>query len=311
MKFLITLIIFLNCFTNLFCQTTVKLIDSDTNKNYSSYGFEILDENNLFYSLGHKDENRFYDLKKKQLDTSKTYYYHLDQSKYERIKSKIDFNRNDTIILYAKLDPDFKYKKLNKKLVINKCPYYSFGQYRAFEPRNLDEIPDLISNKLRIHLTKILGVKFYKKLYFTGGQVIDSTAYKKYFTKSDMNVSNYYYLGFAFSYPKKGLSEYCSYIKLDESGNILNDIQLPKNYEYINNLISVELVKKKALEKEFYKEGSTKIQLEYDEKRNVLVWKFINEYYKPKGLYIKNELIYNAHNGKHIETLNFEGSWVE
>lgn len=126
-----------------------------------------------------------------------------------------------------------------------------------------------------------------------------------------MNTSHYYYLGFAFSNEKKGLSQYCSYIKVDELGNIIEDIKFPNKSKYINDLVSVYSVKKKAIKRDFYKEEKTKIKLEFNQKRNIFEWKFINEYYKPDHTYLTMELIYNAHNGNYIKNQTKKGFWVE
>ena len=143
------------------------------------------------------------------------------------------------------------------------------------------------------------------------GQIIDSINYNKYFENSIIETRYHYYLCFAYSNVEKGLGEYTSNIELDEHGNIIKDIDFPKNNSYINNLVALSKIKKKAINKKFYIDGKTKIEMNYDANKNILIWKFINEEYKSNGVYIEKELIYNAHNGKYLELKVNEGQWVE
>ena len=191
------------------------------------------------------------------------------------------------------------------------CPYYSFGAYIAKEPRNLNELPLLISEKVKEYLKSRVGEKFYRNMYFKKGQIIDSIPYKKYFEKSNMETRYHYYLCFAFSNLEKGIGEYTSNVELDEFGNIINDIKLPKKNKDIYKLISLKNIKNKAILEKFYIQDKTKIEMDFDSDKNILIWKFINEEYKPNGIYIQKELIYNAHNGKYINLKINEGNWVE
>ena len=302
-------IIILFCALHSFSQTIIKVEpDEDKNKYFSLY---LLDENDIMKSLGFKDNNGFNNLNSLKLDSLKTYRLYLDDSRFIKIDKILNLKSKDTLIIKLKPNPNCNCKTFPKDVLVMNCPYYNFGAYIAKEPRNLDELPLLISTKVKDYLKSRVGKKFYNNIYFKKGQIIDSIPYKKYFENSKMETRYHYFLCFAFSNLEKGIGEYTSNIELDEFGNIINDIKLPKKNKDINRLVSLNKIKNKAILEKFYIQDKTKIEMNYDFKKNILIWKFINEEYKPSGKYYQKELIFNAHNGKYIELKINEGTWVE
>lgn len=120
-----------------------------------------------------------------------------------------------------------------------------------------------------------------------------------------------YILCFAFSNIEKGIGEYTSTIEVDEFGKIIENIDLPINNPLINNIISLKETKNKAINRKFYVEEKTKIELNYDVNKNILVWKFTNEDYKSNNTFVQKILRYNAHNGKYLDLNIAEGQWIE
>jgi hypothetical protein len=120
-----------------------------------------------------------------------------------------------------------------------------------------------------------------------------------------------YVLCFAFSNIEKGIGEYTSMIEVDEFGKIITDIDLPKNTTTINNLVSLKEIKNKAINRKFYVEEKTKIELNYDESKNILIWKFTKVEYKSNNTFLQKILRYNAHNGKCLDLNIAEGQWIE
>ena len=308
MKKIIQIIILFYSINSL-SQTIIKVETDDVkNKYFSLY---LLDENDIMNSLGFKDNNGFNNLNSLKLDSLKTYRLYLDDSRFIKIDKKLNLKNKDTLIVKLKSNPNCNCKTFPKDVLVMNCPYYSFGAYIAKEPRNLNELPLLISEKVKEYLKSRVGEKFYRNMYFKKGQIIDSIPYKKYFEKSNMETRYHYYLCFAFSNLEKGIGEYTSNVELDEFGNIINDIKLPKKNKDIYKLISLKNIKNKAILEKFYIQDKTKIEMDFDSDKNILIWKFINEEYKPNGIYIQKELIYNAHNGKYINLKINEGNWVE
>ena len=120
-----------------------------------------------------------------------------------------------------------------------------------------------------------------------------------------------YILCFAFSNIEKGIGEYTSTIEVDEFGKIIKDIDLPIKNPLINNIISLKETKSKAINRKFYVEEKTKIELNYDVSKNILAWKFTNEDYKSNNTFLQKILRYNAHNGKYLDLNIAEGQWIE
>lgn len=308
MKKIIQTIIIFNSL-NIFSQTIIKVVPDEDKNKYFLVG--LLDENDIMKTLGSEDKNGFFNLYNLKLDSLKSYRLFIDDSRFIKIDHKLNLKNKDTLVVKLKPNPNCNCKTFQKDVLVMNCPYYSFGAYTAKEPRNLDELPLLISKKVKDHIKLRVGEKFYKNIYFKKGQIIDSINYNKYFEKSKMETRHHYYLCFAYSKVQKGLGEYTSNIELDELGNIIKDIDFPKNNSYINNLVALSKIKKKAIDEKFYIDGKTKIEMNFDANKNILIWKFINEEYKSNGVYIEKELIYNAHNGKYLELKVNEGQWVE
>ena len=296
---------------NSFAQTKIKFESEKKESNINYILPYLLDENDIMNSLGFKDKNDFYNLKSIKLDSLKTYRLYLDNPWFIKIDEKLNLKSNDTVIVKLKPNPNCNCKTFPKDVLLMNCPYYSFGAYTAKEPRNLDELPLNILTKVKDYILLKVGKKFYKNVYFKQGQIIDSIPYKKYFEKFKMETRYHYYLCFAYSNVDKGIGEYTSNIELDEFGNILKDINFPKNNFDINKLVSLKEIKRKAINEKFYIEEKTKIEMNYDSNKNILIWKFINKEYKSNGVYIEKELIYNAHNGKYLDLKVIEGQWVE
>lgn len=70
----------------------------------------------------------------------------------------------------------------------------------------LNDLPLNISQKVKDYLLYRVGEKFYKKIYFKEGKIIDSLFCKKH----NMETRYLYILCFAFSNIEKGISHYFS-----------------------------------------------------------------------------------------------------
>lgn len=302
-------IITLFCFFNSFAQTIIKVESYDEKHKYLSP--RLIDDNDIMGLLGFEDDNGFYNLKNLKLDSLKTYRLYLDVPQFLKLDKKLNLKNNDTLIVKLKPNPNCNCKTFPKDVLVMHCPYYSFGAYIVKEPRSLDDLPLDISLKVKNHLLSRVGEEFYKKIYFKRGQIIDSIPYKKYFEKSEMKTRYHYYLGFAYSNMEKGIGEYCSNIEVDEFGNIIKDIDFPKKNSAINKLVSLQEIRNKAINRKFYVKEKTKIELSYDESKNIFVWKFTNEEYKPNNTFLQKILRYNAHDGMYLDLNITEGQWIE
>lgn len=306
MKKLVQIII-LFCFFNSLAQTRIKIESYDDDEKHKYFLAHLIDEKDMGSGLGSADDNGFYDLKYLGLDSLKTYRLYLDDSRFLKIDQRLNLKKNDTLIVKLKPNPNYKPKTFPKGVITNYCPFYDVYSYMPKITTRLDELPLNISQKVKNYLLSRVGKKFYKKIYFQEGKIFDSLFYKR----KNMETRYLYVLCFAFSNIEKGIGEYNSTIEADEFGKIITDIDLPKYTNTINNLVSLKKIKNKAINRKFYVEEKTKIELKYDESRNILVWTFTNEEYKADHTYLQKILRYNAHNGKYLDLNIGEGQWID
>lgn len=309
MKKIIQAIIFLWAL-NSFSQTVIK-VEPDEEKN-KYFNYSLLDQDDITHHMGVNEKDGFYNLKNLKLDSLKTYRLYLDDPRFVKIDQELNLKTNDTLIIKLKPNPNCNCKSFPVDVFVSGCPYYSFGAYTPKEPRNLDtDVPFMISQRVKDYLRLRVGEDFYKNIYFKKGQIIDSIPYKKYSKNGKITTRYHYYLCFAYSNIDKGIGEYTSNVELDEFGNTLKDINFPKNNSQINQFVSFKEIKNKAIAKKFYNKETTKIEMYYEPTKNILIWKFINQEYKPHGVFLINELTYNAHTGEYLDLKVSEGRWVE
>ncbi|MFH6992100.1 hypothetical protein [Flavobacterium sp. FlaQc-48] len=308
MKKTIQIIILLYSLTS-FSQTIIK-VEPDEEKN-RHFNYFLLDQDDIMHHLGIDEHNGFYNLKNLKLDSLKTYRLYLDDSRFVKIDQELNLKNNDTLIIKLKPNPNCNCKSFPKDVFVSPCPYFSFGAYIPKEPRNLDvDLPAIISQKVKEYIRLRVGEKFYKNIYFKKGQVLDSIPAKKHSRNFKMTTRYHYYLCFAYSNIEKGIGEYASNVELDEFGNIIKEINFPKNNLKINEFVSFKKIKNKAIAKKFYNE-KTQTEMYYDPNKNILIWKFINQEFKPHGVFLSKELTYNAHTGQYLDLKINEGQWIE
>lgn len=289
-------------------QTVIKIKTYDE-KLHKYFLAILVDSTNIETPLGIKEENGFYNLKYARLDSLKIYRLYLDDARFKKISIKLNIKSKDTIIVNLEPNPDCNCKTFAPNLIVKNCQFYETGSYVPEIVRRLEYLPKIISVKLEQYLIQIVGKKFYKRLYFKRAQIINTSQYGSDYY--DQKSKFHYKVCFAFSDTKNGLGEYTSIIELDDFGNITDQVNLPKNNNDLNYLQSIDKLKFTPEVKTFYKEGKTKIDIAYEPIRNILVWKFINEYNEDNGVYLEQQLIFNAHNGKFIELKDIHGQWVE
>lgn len=300
-------ILSLFCFLNSFAQTMIKVETYDDDEKHKYFLPHLIDENEMGSSLGTEDDNGFYSLKYLKLDSLKTYRLYLDDSRFIKVDKKLNLKNNDTLIVKLQPNPNYKPKTFSKDVILINCPFYDVYPYMPKIATRLDDLPLKVSQKVKDYLLSRVGEKFYKQIYFKEGKIIDSIFYKRH----NMETRYLYILCFSFSNIEKGIGEYTSNIEVDEFGKIIKDIDLPIKNPLINNIISLQETKNKAVNRKFYVKEKTKIELNYDVSKNILVWKFTNEDYKSNNTFLQKILRYNAHNGKYLDSNIAEGQWIE
>jgi hypothetical protein len=119
---------------------------------------------------------------------------------------------------------------------------YSFREYRPKTIRQLDEIPPPVLSRLITHLKGRLGERFYSKLKFGWGEVINLDELYRIEPYWKQERVGSYDLVFYFSDRRKGLKAFHSKIVLDGDGSVIDEINLPDiaNQPQKANLISVD-----------------------------------------------------------------------
>lgn len=292
-----------------FAQSAVRFIDSETGEPRCEIYSNIYKNGDTFENCGGSNKDGYLQLRIRNIDSTATYQFSFNYLEYEHIWKKIDINKKDTLIVYLKKDDYYIQNK--KNLLYTGCSTYSLPNYYPREPRSLKDVPDSIAEKVNIYLKERVGTEIFKNFKLTGGQIVDIKEYKKRNPESKTKIA--YYLCFSYRNLKAGIGMYSSKIHLDEFGNVLKDIGFPKvsKNSIQENLVSLVEIKNKAIEKGFYKEGKTEIQMAYSTKDNILVWKFINETYSSDYTYLEEELFYNAHNGIFIKLNSNKGEWID
>ncbi len=301
-------IIFIAFWTlNLFSQTMVK-VEPDNEKNKYFY-LRFLDENDMFLSTKMRDQNGFYNLKSLRTKEITTCRVYLDDCRFIKIDKNLDLKSNDTLIIKLKPNPNCNDKIYPKDVIVKNCRFYDYMPYIPKEFDKLSDLPLDIVNKAKKHLSANINKKFLKKIYFKRAQLLDSIKFNKDRKINKLERRFHYYICFAFSNLSKGIGEYTFNIECDEFGNIINEMQIPKNKLDVNKLVALKEILDSIEIKNIYSKERTNIDFDFDNEYNIFVWKFTNNEYLPKNELVVKEYLFNAHNGKFIEIKVHGGTW--
>ncbi|MGI0106559.1 hypothetical protein [Salinimicrobium sp. WS361] len=300
--FLTILVYSLNCFS----QSTLRLVDSETEKPLDELYTYIYKNGNTFANCGATNKNGFKKLSVRNFDSLSTYQISINYLQYEPVWQNIDLTKNDTLTIHVKKNPYYIHS--SNDIISQGCSQYSFMNYYPREPRSLADLPEHIADKVSLYLKNRVGLQNYTNFNLIGGQIIEIDEYKRRNPKS--NPKTAFYLCFAYRNLDSGIAMYSSKIELDKNGNIIKDIEFPKTTDKVK-LISLSEIKKKALKDGYFKRDKTKIAMEYFSKENVLVWKFINETYKKDYTFLREDIYYNAQNANFIRVDQNKGEWIE
>ena len=299
---IIILLFTLGCFS----QSTLKFVDSETGEPVCGFYSNIYENGNTFADCGATNDKGFKKIRIRNIDSTATYQVSVSNLKYESIWQEVDLSKNDTLVIPVKKNN--YYIAGSNDLLSQGCSQYAFSNYYPKEPRSLTDLPKNISEKVSTYLKNRVGSKNYSDFNLIGGQIIEIVEYKKRNPKSNRKTA--YYLCFGYRNLESGIAMYSSKIELDENGNIIKDIGFPKTKDKIN-LISLSEIKNKASKDGYFKNDKTKIAMEYFSESNILVWKFVNETYNKDYTYLKENIFYNAFNGKFIRVDSSKGKWID
>jgi len=309
MKEITTLILFLYSIT-CFSQSAIEYIDSKSKSPICGIYSTIYKNEDTFENCGGSNKKGVFKIKIRELDSQAKYYLlYNDNVNYKPIWIEINPKKKDTLKIYLKRSRFFY--DTSEELLKSICGTYTFFGYTPREPTSLKDLPEFIQNKTVEYLKERVGKTEFENFELIGGQIIDLKEFKKRIPKSNQKTA--YYLCFSYRNIDAGISNYTSKIELDAKGNIIKDIGFPvvKENSIQENIIPLKLIIEKGIKRNFYKKGKTQFKMNYFSKNNILVWILINETYNSDNTYLKEELIYNAHNGKFIKLKSNKGQWID
>lgn len=143
----------------------------------------------------------------------------------------------------------------------------------VINPSIFTAVPEPIRRRVSVHLQRRLGIDFYRRLEFSGGQVVDIGKFRRTNPGFRWEVPAYDLL-FTFHMPKIGLDSYTAEIQLRGDGTVLKEIDLPDFADYPGKMPFTTLAS--ALQTamaEGFDPDKISAQIEYDSNADVLMWK--------------------------------------
>lgn len=182
-----------------------------------------------------------------------------------------------------------------------KYPGWTYmGEYEPANPSSLDELQQNIREKVVEHLKSRLGEDFFRKLRFTGGQVVDFTELYRVNPRAKHYewTVHAYDLHFEFTMPNKGIKSYTAQIKLNSDGSVLSEIDLPDFARHPEKLNFTSIAKvKRVAEKAGFDLTEAETEIDYDLRQDSIIWRF-TKVVSDDGLIIQYKNIeVDAHSG--------------
>lgn len=297
MKRAIIILFFLNILS-CFGQTTFKFIDGESKTPLSGIYSTIYKNENSFVNCGCSNDEGYYTPYILKFDSTAQYQFSLNFMKYKPVWKDIDLTKSDTLVIYVFKDE--YYIENCDSLFTKRSSHYSWGKYTPRQIRSFNDIPQNIATKVKDYIKGRVGNDLANDFELVAGQIIELDEFNKYFPGSTRKTA--YYLGLSYRNLSLGISMYASNLELDENGDIVKDLQFPivSNDTIPFNFFSLKNIKQKAFKEGFYFPDKTKIDMEYDPERNILLWKFINEF-NNGHTFEREQILYNSYSGEFID----------
>lgn len=297
MRRAIIILFFLNILS-CFGQTTFKFIDGESKTPLSGIYSTIYKNENSFVNCGCSNDDGYYTPYILNFDSTAQYQFSLNFMKYKPVWKDIDLAKRDTLVIYVFKDE--YYIENCDSLFTKRSSHYSWGKYTPRQIRSFNDIPQNIATIVKDYIKERVGNDLANDFDLVAGQIIELDEFNKYFPGSTRKTA--YYLGLSYRNLSLGISMYASNLELDENGDIVKDLQFPivSNDTIPFNFFSLKNIKQKAFKEGFYFPDKTKIDMEYDPKRNILLWKFINEL-NNGHTFEREQVLYNSYSGEFID----------
>lgn len=294
---IITTLISLECFS----QSAVKYIYADSKLPAKEIYSTILVNGKMFNNCFASDSNGYATLRIYNVDSTSKYYFTVDSYKYKPIWKEINRKQKDTITVLI--------VKNNIRINASELIYFSGGvsspSYLGYHPKKITgfaDLPECVSVKIKNHLRKRVGEKYYKQMKLISGEEIDLNFLNSIYPYWKDSKTTYR-LCFSYSNVNVGIGMYASSIELDKNGDVVEEIEFPyvQKKTIQEKLVSFEAIKKKSKMDGVYIPNITKIKMTFDASSNLLIWVFSNKIDNHDHTIIEKEYIYNAHDGSFIK----------
>lgn len=180
------------------------------------------------------------------------------------------------------------------------------GEYKPKIINSLGSLPQNIKSKIEDHLRARLGNEFYSRLVFVGGAVIEPAEFRRVNPNIKWKVHSYE-LVFKYSNEKNGLKEYYARIRLDSSGDVIDEINLPEVAKYPSKAQIISINRAIEIAKAHgFKPKKMEIKIDYDVDVGSLVWVIDSFAFSDKYTITFKVLKIDAHNAEILKD-GFEG----
>jgi hypothetical protein len=143
----------------------------------------------------------------------------------------------------------------------------------VINPHIFATVPEPIRRRVFAHLQRRLGGDFYRRLEFSGGQVVDVGKFRRTNPGFPWEVPAYDLL-FTFHMPEIGLDSYTAEIQLRSDGTVLKEIDLPDFAAYPGKIQFTTLASAlQTATAEGFDPNKVSAQIEYDSNADVLMWR--------------------------------------
>jgi len=215
--------------------------------------------------------------------------------------------------------------------------WVSFSDYKPQVTHEFNDLPTDIRSKANLYLSKRLGPEFAKRLSFFMAQIVDerdllnrcptirsgdsslvmaggSGSEEQYMAWVNEGIRrkkalriHAFDLHYHFEWPEKGIGSYAAAIKMDTTGRILWDIDLPTIHKHPNKakIISLEEAKKIATANRFDLVGATS-GFDYSRESDSFVWHFTRVIEFRKAVTKYERIVISADSSRVLKKYSFD-----
>jgi hypothetical protein len=174
--------------------------------------------------------------------------------------------------LYYGLQP-VPLERLAAKKVTKWAGQIYLGGYKPKKVQALDHLPLKIKEKVDGHLAARLGNELYSKLRFVDGEIVEKSKVPN--AEQFQWKLHAYSLQFELAYPEEGVAAYHAQLRLDEEGDVVEEINLPNAKGAVEKCSIIPLKQALVIARDVgvpLDELPVDIEIGYDKRADSLCW---------------------------------------